>query len=267
MKKIACVFLAFFLMLTLNAQKTINYVVLFNDKWPNIQSVVDVFIENKDSNCCSHGSVGTFHIDTINSLSSTIYLKEESIIVINVAFGCEGDMDSLKVDIKKEELFNAHTLILNINSKGRQYDIKYEIFRCDVNDNLLKHLVFFAIDGKICYEVDSVLFCDDIDTFQLLYDCGMLYFDSISFVLCHNYQTHGKNTPCLLIYISNRCYKIPIHNLSNDTWYIFIRNISRKKYSTGWYDGYRLRYKKIADLYGRFGAFYRKYNFCRFATK
>lgn len=256
MKKNILLFIATFTMLSLNAQHAVRYVVLKNNQWIDIfHSVVDIFIIGEDT--CYHlqGNTGAFVANTKDK-KSLITVPTNDIIIVGVK------ITHLYKDKKEyytgcfegKELADIALIEINLESSKNKNDLTCQLFKQSDHINTVRQQVFFSIDGEICHNIDSILLCDNTDTFSLLYDYGTLYFDSL---LLNSICKHSSDKVLnILLFASRKCYNIPYHNSDNNTWYVFVRNVGRKKYTTGWYDDYCLFTKTRLKHSGRRGAFH-----------
>lgn len=251
MRKHILLFIALFMTLSLNAQYAVRYVVLKNNQWIDIfHSIVDIFITCGDTSYYLQGNTGTFVANTKDKKFST----DTIIIEVKITHVNKDNEDHYVGYFEEKELADVALIEINLESSKNKNDITCQLYKQSDQINTVKQQVFFSIDGKICHEPDSILLCDNTDTFRLLYDYGTLYFDSLLFNSKCKHCTDKDLT--ILLCASHKYYNIPYHNSENNIWYIFVRNISRKKYTVGWYDDYCLFTKTHLMLSGRRGAFH-----------
>ena len=255
MKKKFFLFLAFFTMFSLNAQHTVRYVVLKNDQWIDIfHSVVEIFITSEDTIYYLQGNTGAFVANTKDKKSSITIPANDTIIVgVEITHIYKEKKDYYVGYFAGKELADVALIEINLES-SKKNGLTCQLYKQSEHINTVRQQVFFSIDGVICHDIDSILLCDNTDTFKLLYDYGALYFDSLLFNSKCKHCTDKVLT--ILLYVSRKCYNIPYHNSENNIWYVFVRYIGRKKYLIGWYDDYCLFTKTRLKLSGRRRAFH-----------
>jgi len=255
MKRVVFLFVIFVLASPLHSQRVIRYVVLKDNQWINpFNSTVNMHIKFNDSTYNMYGNSGDFIIDKMEQYTSTDIGNDTVFVNLSISNVPKDKQFHYTNVLAKKELIDATLLVLNIESDEKGHNLTCDTHKHADYANTFKQLAYFAIDGNICHEIDSILLYRRSDTFHLLYDFGVLYFDSL--LLDQERQLHTDDDLYLLLYITHKCYKIPFHCSGSDPWFVFIRHTSREKYTVGWYDGYSLRYKYLSDLYGKRGAFH-----------
>ena len=243
MKNNILLFIALFTTLSLNAQHAVKYVVLKNNQWIDIfHSVVDIFITCEDTSYHLQGNTGAFVANTKDKKSST----DTIIIGVKITHLYKNKEDYYTGFLEGKELANVALIEINLESSKNKNGLTCQLFKQYDQNNTVRQKVFFSIDGEICHEPDSILLCDNTDTLSLVYDYGTLYFDSLLFNSKCKHCTDNDLT--ILLYASNKCYNIPYHNTENNIWYVFVRNIGRKKHTVGWHDEYCLATKTHLKL-------------------
>lgn len=256
MKRTVFLFVVFILTSPLYSQHIVGYVVLKDNQWINpFNSTVDMHVVFNDSTYNMHGNCGDFIIDTIEQYASTDIGNDTVFVNLSISNVSKEKQSRYTSFLAKQELTNVTLLVLNIKSDKKGHNLSCYTHKHADYANTFKQPTYFAIDGNICHEIDSIYLCKHSDTFHLLYDFGVLYFDSL--FLDPESQLHTGDDLNLLIYVTHKCYIIPFHCSGNAPWFVFIRNTGRKKYTVGWYDGYCLRYKYLSDLYGLRGALHK----------
>ena len=251
MKKNILLFIPLFTMLSLNAQHDVRYVVLKDNQWIDIfHSVVDILITCEDTSYHLQGNTGTFVANAKDKKSSI----DTIIIGAKITYLYKNKEDYYSGFLEGKELADAALIEINLESSKTKNGLTCQLYKQSEHINTVRQQVFFSIDGEICHEPDSILLCDNTDTFSLVYDYGTLYFDSLLFNSKCKHCTDKDLT--ILLYALNKCYNVPYHNAENNIWYVFVRNIGRKKHTVGWYDDYCLFTKNHIKLSGRRGAFH-----------
>lgn len=255
MKRVV-LFVFLFLTFSLYSQNVVRYVVLKDNQWVDIfHSAIDIFITCGDTTYHRSGNTGPFVANAKDKKSLTTVPTNDTIIIgVKITH-----LNNLKEDyfagyLNGKELEDAALIEINLKPSKSKNGLSCQLYKQSDRANTVRQQVFFSIDGGICRVIDSILLCDNVDTFRLLYDYGIMYFDSL--LLHSECQLHNRDDLNLLLYISHKCYKLPFLCSGNNPLYVFIRNTGRNKYSLGWYDGYCLRYRHPSELHGRRGAFH-----------
>lgn len=234
------------------AQNNFSFIVRRDNKWISMaNSAVNVLVRVEDT---SYSITNDWGILPLKSRKDLLSHQEQNdiYVTITVEDGWKVCKKSVyTITLQKKDLILSDMLVLDIDSKKEK--INHKLYKKECSNCVEIQQCCFSIDGRIDFEIDSILCVSCEDTLPLIYSIGKLCVDSTHL---HVWNRIKNKELTLQLYYTNKYYIIPFAYIGKNHWYVFVRNRSRKKYNVGWWDCNRLSYCSILDLYGRKGAFH-----------